>query len=474
MKCIYENECGSCDHINMEYEATLDLKQKSIENLFGKNVLPIIGMNFPYYYRYKVTYALGYDYESRQIVCGKYGQGSHDLYEIDDCLIESKDCQKLAHFITELLPQLKIKVYDEDSHTGSLRYIFMRQSFATGDIMLVLVSADTFLQGKKHLISQIQSHFPKVKSIYLDINKRTDSMVLTDDLTLLYGDKYLTDKVMGKTFRLSPLAFYQVNPQQMKKLYQTAVSFADLKGNEKIIDAYCGIGTIGICASDHASSIIGIENNHDAVHDAIFNAKANGVKNARYICGDAAELFTEKNIQADVVFMDPPRAGSSQKFLKSLMKLDPSKIVYISCNPETLARDTKILEKKYRLEKVQPVDMFPFTGHVETVALLSKLSEARHHIEVKVDMDEMDLTSAEAKATYKEIQDWVQEKYGFHVTNLNIAQVKQKHGIIERENYNKAKSTDSKQPGCPEEKVKAIEDAMRHFQMIESQGLKEI
>lgn len=377
MKCIYENECGSCDHINMEYQATLDLKQKNMENLFGKNIMPVIGMNFPYYYRYKVTYALGYDYESRQIVCGKYGQGSHDLYEIDDCLIESKDCQKLAHFITDLLPKLKIKVYDEDDHTGSLRYIFMRQSFATGDIMLVLVSADTFLPGKKHLIEEIHKNFPKVKSIYLDINKRTDSMVLTDDLTLLYGEKYLTDKVMGKSFRLSPLAFYQVNPQQMKKLYQTAVSFADLKGNEKIIDAYCGIGTIGICASDHASSIIGIENNRDAVHDAIFNAKANGVKNARYICGDAAELFTEKNIQADVVFMDPPRAGSSQKFLKSLMKLAPSKIVYISCNPETLARDTKILEKKYRLEKVQPVDMFPFTGHVETVALMSHVLNER-------------------------------------------------------------------------------------------------
>jgi 23S rRNA (uracil1939-C5)-methyltransferase len=450
----------------MEYQATLDLKQKNMENLFGKNIMPVIGMNFPYYYRYKVTYALGYDYESRQIVCGKYGQGSHDLFEIDDCLIESKDCQKLAHFITDLLPKLKIKVYDEDDHTGSLRYIFMRQSFATGDIMLVLVSADTFLPGKKHLIEEIHKNFPKVKSIYLDINKRTDSMVLTDDLTLLYGEKYLTDKVMGKSFRLSPLAFYQVNPQQMKKLYQTAVGFADLSGNEKIIDAYCGIGTIGICASDHASSIIGIENNRDAVHDAIFNAKANGVKNARYICGDAAELFTEKNIQADVVFMDPPRAGSSQKFLKSLMKLAPSKIVYISCNPETLARDTKILEKKYRLEKVQPVDMFPFTGHVETVCLLSKLSEVKNHISVEVDMDEMDLTAAESKATYQEIQEWVQEKYRFHVTHLNIAQVKRKHGIIERENYNKPKSEDSRQPGCPEEKEQAIEEALKHFQMI--------
>ena len=469
MKCIYENECGSCDHINMEYQATLDLKQKNMENLFGKNIMPVIGMNFPYYYRYKVTYALGYDYESRQIVCGKYGQGSHDLYEIDDCLIESKDCQKLAHFITDLLPKLKIKVYDEDDHTGSLRYIFMRQSFATGDIMLVLVSADTFLPGKKHLIEEIHKNFPKVKSIYLDINKRTDSMVLTDDLTLLYGEKYLTDKVMGKSFRLSPLAFYQVNPQQMKKLYQTAVSFADLKGNEKIIDAYCGIGTIGICASDHASSIIGIENNRDAVHDAIFNAKANGVKNARYICGDAAELFTEKNIQADVVFMDPPRAGSSQKFLKSLMKLAPSKIVYISCNPETLARDTKILEKKYRLEKVQPVDMFPFTGHVETCVLLGRKIVNDKNVEyMHVDYEPEDaeyLRGIKGSATYAEIKKWIKEQYNVSVSSLYIAQCKDACGFEKRDNYNKGVEG-HRVPNCPEEKKKLILEAFKHFKMI--------
>lgn len=355
----------------MEYQATLDLKQKRMENLFGREALPVIGMNFPYYYRYKVTYALSYDYENRQIVCGKYKKGSHEVVSIDDCLIESRDAQKLAHFIAELLPQLKIKVYDEDTQTRSLRYIFIRQSFATGDMMLVLVSADSFLPGKNHLIEEITKNFPKVKSIYLDINKRTDSLVLTDELTLLWGEKYITDKVMGKKFRLSPLSFYQVNPQQMKKLYQTAVEFADLSGTEKIIDAYCGIGTIGICASDKASSVLGIENNDSAVKDAVFNAKANGVKNARYICGDAAELFGEKGIEADVVFMDPPRAGASKEFLKSLLKLYPSKIVYISCNPETLSRDLETLRRRYSVKKIQPVDMFPFASeHIETVCSL--------------------------------------------------------------------------------------------------------
>lgn len=359
----------------MEYQATLDLKQKRMENLFGKDVLPIIGMNFPYYYRYKVTESLAFDFNRKKIICGKYRKGSHEVVETDGCLIESKDCQKLAHFITGLLPKLKIKVYDEDTQTGSLRYIFMRQSFSNGDIMLVLVSADSFIPGKKHLIEEITSHFPHVKSIWLDINKRTDSLVLTDDLTLLYGEKYLTDKVMGKTFRLSPLAFYQVNPQQMKKLYQTAVSFADLGGSEKIIDAYCGIGTIGICASDKASSVLGIENNPAAADDAVANARLNGIKKARYICGDAAEIFYEKNLSADVVFMDPPRAGAGREFLKSLNRLYPEKIVYISCNPDTLARDIEILKRRYKVDKIQPVDMFPFASeHVETVALLKRAS----------------------------------------------------------------------------------------------------
>lgn len=372
MKCEYLEDCGSCDRIYMEYQATLDLKQKEMENLFGDGVLPIIGMNYPYYYRHKVTYTLGFDFDKRQIICGKYRKGSHEVTEIDDCLIESRDAQKLVHFITGILPKLHIKVYDEDTQTGSLRYIFIRQSFATGDMMLVLVSADTFLPGKNHLIEEITEHFPKVKSIYLDINKRTDSLVLTDELTLLYGEKYLTDRVMGKTFRLSPLAFYQVNPQQMKKLYQTAIGFADLHGHEKIVDAYCGIGTIGICASDKAASVVGIENNPSAVKDAIANARANHVRNARYICGDAAELFYQKNIQADLVFMDPPRAGASKEFLKSLMRLAPEKIIYISCNPETLKRDLGILKRRYLVKNIQPVDMFPFAGeHIETVCELS-------------------------------------------------------------------------------------------------------
>ena len=277
-------------------------------------------------------------------------------------------------------------------------------------------------------------------------------------------------------FRISPLSFYQVNPKQTEKLYSIALSYAGLTGSEYVLDLYCGIGTISLFMAQKAREVYGIEVVPEAVRDAKINAESNGIENVLFEPGRAEEVLPafadrrkaegRKN-PVDVIVVDPPRKGLDDVTINTMLDLSPARIVYVSCDPATLARDLKKLcGSGYELTKAAPVDQFGHTVHVETVCLLSKLHEAKHHIEVKVDMDELDLTSAEAKATYKEIQDWVQEKYGFHVTNLNIAQVKQKHGIIERENYNKPKSSDSKQPGCPEEKVKAIEDAMRHFQMI--------
>ena len=254
------------------------------------------------------------------------------------------------------------------------------------------------------------------------------------------------------TFRISPLSFYQVNPEQTQKLYSLAMNYAHLTGKETVWDLYCGVGTISLFMARRAKKVCGVEIIPEAIENAKQNAARNGIENAEFFVGKAEEVLpayvqTRKaageDPDIDVICVDPPRKGCDSKCLETILEIRPERVVYVSCDPATLA-----------------------TVHVETVCLLSKLSEAKHHIEVKVDMDELDLTSAEAKATYKEIQDWVQEKYGFHVTNLNIAQVKQKHGIIERENYNKPKTPDSKQPGCPEDKIKAIEDAMRNFQMI--------
>ena len=286
---------------------------------------------------------------------------------------------------------------------------------------------------------------------------------------VLYGTGKIEDELCGLTFRISPRSFYQINPVQTEVLYNTAMEYADMSGREKVIDAYCGIGTIGLVASKRAGEVIGVELNRDAVHDAISNAKRNGIKNVRFFCDDAGEFMlgmAQDGERADIVFMDPPRAGSDECFLSSLVTLAPKKIVYISCNPETQQRDLRFLTKRgYKVEKIQPVDMFPHTNHVETVVqLVRKIPDT--YIDITVDMDELDLTSSEARATYEEIKDYIFERFGLKVSSLNIAQVKTKCGITERENYNKPKSENTKQPQCTKDKEEAIMNALRHFKMI--------
>jgi len=271
------------------------------------------------------------------------------------------------------------------------------------------------------------------------------------------------------TFRISPRAFYQINPVQTEVLYRTALDYAGLTGKETVVDAYCGTGTIGIFASRNAARVIGVENNRDAVRDAISNAKANRADNVRFYTADASDFLqgmARAGEHADVIILDPPRAGSDERFLAAVTAVGPERVVYVSCNPETLARDLGYLTRHgYRVTRIQPVDMFPHTEHVETVCLLSKLN-AKQHIEVDIHMDELDLTDAEKKATYSEIKEYVLEHTGLKVSSLYIAQVKQKCGIIERENYNKPKSDDAKQPQCPPDKEKAIKEALKHFGMI--------
>ena len=304
----------------------------------------------------------------------------------------------------------------------------------------------------------------------INVNDRKTSMVLGERNITVYGKGFIEDELCGCTFRISPTSFYQVNPQQTEKLYRKAISCAKLTGKETVIDAYCGTGTIGLIASSRAKHVIGVELNRDAIKDAISNAKRNHIHNVTFYNEDAGQFMVEmaeKGEHADVVIMDPPRTGSDEAFLSSVVRLAPNKVVYVSCGPETLVRDLKYLTKHgYRMKECTPFDLFPFTKHVETVCLLSKLHEAKHHVNVKLDMDEMDITSAESKATYEEIKKYVLEETGLKVSNLYIAQVKDKHGLEKRENYNLSKSEDARQPKCPKEKEKAIEDALRHFQMI--------
>lgn len=287
---------------------------------------------------------------------------------------------------------------------------------------------------------------------------------------VLYGTGKIEDELCGLTFRISPRSFYQINPVQTEVLYNTAMEYAGMTGSEKVIDAYCGIGTIGLVASKLAGEVIGVELNRDAVHDAIANAKRNGIKNVRFFCDDAGEFMlgmVQDGEKADIVFMDPPRAGSDECFLSSLVTLAPKKVVYISCNPETQQRDLRFLTKRgYKVEKIQPVDMFPHTNHVETVALLVRNISTKEHVVIEVRPEELELGSLKTHGTYEEIKSYVLHKHGLKVSTLNISQVKRKCGLDVGEAYNKPKSQNSKAPNCPPEKENAIMDALKHFNMI--------
>ena len=294
-------------------------------------------------------------------------------------------------------------------------------------------------------------------------------MVLGDKEHVLYGKGYIVDELCGCRFRISSKSFYQVNSVQTEILYEKALSLSGLTGRELVVDAYCGIGTIGIIASKAAGKVIGVELNQGAVRDAVNNAKMNGIDNIRFYCNDAGRFLVnmaEQGENADVVIMDPPRSGSTEEFMDAVGKLGAGKVVYVSCNPETLARDVRYMKKLgYRAVEAWPVDMFPETDHVETIVLLSKL-DSKKYISVELPMDDMDLTSAESKATYKQIQNYVLEKFGFKVSTLYIAQVKKKHGLEVREHYNISKNENQKVPQCSIEKEEAILDALKHFKML--------
>ena len=456
--------------LNMTYQEELDYKQKLVQrhlSRFGR-VLPILGADHPCHYRNKVEAAFGLD-RSRRVISGTYQQGSHRIVNIDRCLNEDEVSTSIIVTIRRLLPGFRLLPYDEDARTGFLRHVLVRRGVHTGQIMVVLVTATPVFPSRSNFIKALLREHPQITTIVQNINSRKTSVLLGDREQVLYGPGSIRDTLCGKTFCLSPRSFYQINPAQTEVLYRCAIEAAGLTGRERVLDAYCGIGTIGILAAERAGEVIGVEQNPAAVRDAMRNARLNGVKNIRFVAADATtwmQAAAEDNLPLDLLMMDPPRSGSTPEFLAAAARLSPRRIVYISCCPETQARDLALLQKSgYRVTLIQPVDMFPHTEHVETVCLLSKL-RSKEHIEIEVKMDELDLTSAESKATYEEIREYVFEHTGLKVSHLYIAQVKQKYGIIERENYNKPKSENAKQPQCPLEKEKAITEALQHFGMI--------
>lgn len=375
--CPVNKKCGGCQYLSKSYKEQLRIKQRQIQDLlkeFGK-VEPILGMEDPYHYRNKV-HAVFHRDRKGNVICGTYEAGSHRVVAVEDCLIEDEKSQEIIRSIRDLLKSFKIKTYNEDTGYGLFRHALVRRGFSSGEILVVLVLSSPIMPSKNNFVKALRKAHPEITSIVMNINNKHTSMILGDRQQVLYGPGFIKDQLCGSTFRISPKSFYQVNPKQTEVLYKTAINFAQLTGKETIIDAYCGIGTIGLAAAKKARKVIGIELNPDAVKDARINAKENHYKNAEYILGDAGKVMVqmaEKKQEVDLVFMDPPRAGSDHAFIDSVAKLAPKRVVYISCNPQTLARDLKYFKKKgYETKKIQPVDMFCWCDHTETVCLLSK------------------------------------------------------------------------------------------------------
>ena len=376
-KCPYAGKCGGCQYQGMDYGSQLKEKQKYVQKLlknYGKPE-PILGMEIPYYYRNKV-HAVYKHQKNGEIISGIYEEGTHKVVPVESCQIENQEADKVIQTIRKLAKSFKIKIYNEDSGYGLLRHVLIRYGRVTGEMMVVLVAASPIFPSKNNFVKALRKEHPEITTVVLNINDKSTSMVLGERNIILYGKGYIEDELCGCRFRISPNSFYQVNPVQTEVLYQKAISLAGLSGKEKVIDAYCGIGTIGLIAASHCKEVIGIELNREAVKDAIGNTKRNRIKNVRFYQGDAGDFLVsmaQKGEKADVVFMDPPRAGSSEKFMESAAKMGPEKIVYISCNPDTLERDLKYLTRKgYQVERICPVDMFPFTDNIENVCLLSR------------------------------------------------------------------------------------------------------
>lgn len=377
--CNTFNKCGGCNLRHIKYEETLKIKKSIVENNIKKAGLEniyinnCIGMDNPYNYRNKLQYPVGMIDDTP--VMGVFAKRSHRIIPTNYCYIQNKLMQKIANDTFEFIKANNIPVYNEEKQTGEIRHIYLRIGIKTNEVMLVIVTNKCNITKQKELVNYITSKYPEIKTVVKNINSKLTNVILGDKNEVLYGNGYIEDAILDYRFKISPMSFYQVNPIQTEKLYSIAIKSAQLKENETIFDLYCGIGTIGICASKHVKELYGIETIPEAIKDARNNAKINGIANASFLVGNVEtelpKLIKEQNIKPDVVFVDPPRKGCDKTALETLLKVEPQKIVYISCNPATLARDLKILEEKYEIKEITPVDMFPFTSHVEAITCIN-------------------------------------------------------------------------------------------------------
>ena len=451
--CFYR--CGGCSLLHIDYQKQLEIKKDNVINCMKKysgldiKVNDVVPCSKIFNYRNKAQYPVANG------LCGFYALRSHDIIPLEDCKIQNTS-DKLI--IKTVLAYIK-------ATNTPIKHIYTR--YGENECMVVLVSKSPKLKKQEFLIKNLLELNCNITSIILNVNPDDTNVILGKKNITLYGKDTITASIGDLKFDISPLSFFQVNSIQTKVLYDTAKDIAKFNKDDNILDLYCGTGSIGLYMSNSVNSVLGVEIVPDAIENAKSNAKKNNIDNAEFMCGAAEDLMPElikKQGKIDAVILDPPRKGCDESLLTCLLNTDIEKILYISCNPATLARDINILSEKYNPSAITPVDMFPHTSHVETVALLTKLKES-DSVTIELDLDELEVSAPKIKATYSQIKEYVLNKYGFKVSSLNIVQVKQECGITERENYNKP-SEDYKQPNCPKYKTDAIKEAFEHFRMI--------
>ena len=475
--CAVAGPCGGCSLRHLDYAAELRAKQENVADAFARiggldvPVLPIVGSPEIDRYRNKVQFPVGTDKDGRPCI-GFYAGRTHRIVPCPDCRLQPGVLNEIGNTLCAFFAEKGIHPYNEETGKGLVRHIFLRRGAHSGQIMVCLVCTRAKLPSADELCTRLKEAFPDIVTILLNVNAKNTNVILGSETHTLYGQGYIEDTLCGVPVQLGPLSFYQVNTLAAEQLYGIAAEYAQLTPDDLLLDLYCGMGTIGLSMADHCRELVGVE----IVPEAIESAKANAARmgaavsaKSRFFCADAGQAAAQlaaEGLHPDVVMLDPPRKGCDEATLSAVVRMAPRRVVYVSCNPATAARDAAWLEQNgYHAEKVQPVDLFPRTKHVETVALLSKLN-TKQHIEVELNLDELDLTAAESKATYDEIKAYVLEKYGLKVSSLYISQVKRKCGLDVGQNYNLSKKEDAKVPQCPPEKEAAIIEALKHFQMI--------
>jgi len=474
-KCEFARQCGGCQLQALSYDQQLVFKTNKVkghlERIGGFTDIPmepIIGMDELFHYRNKAQFPVGRNKEGK-IVTGFYAGRTHNIIENRDCALGVAENKEVLDRVIAHMEKYEIEPYNEATGKGLVRHVLIRYGYFTKEVMVCLILNGNKIPKEELLVKSL-CEIPGMTSITINVNKKRSNVILGEEICLLWGQEYITDRIGDISYQISPLSFYQVNPMQTQKLYAKALEYADLHGQETVWDLYCGIGTISLFLAQKAKFVRGVEIVPAAIENAKENAKLNGLENTEFFVGKAEEVlpreYKKNGVYADVIVVDPPRKGCDETLLETMVEMNPERIVYVSCDSATLARDLKYLcERGYELRKVCPVDQFGMTVHVETVVLLSQ-QKPDDTIEIDLDLDELDATSAELKATYQEIKDYVLKESGLKVSSLYISQVKRKCGIEVGENYNLPKSENARVPQCPKEKEDAIKAALKYYAMI--------